>query len=71
MNETPMKRLPQNKIWQMIESMLEDYNSTHESMMNARRDWYATHDEETRDRFLLWATKARTLLEEILRWELL
>jgi hypothetical protein len=68
MNDTPMRRLPQQQIWTTMESMLDDLENEF-NRVNAMRD--ERKNPAARTEFVFGLSKLRALAEELLRWELL
>lgn len=66
--QTAMRRLPKDEIWQTMESMLDDLESAY-NQVNAMRD--ERKNPSARTEFVFGLSRLRALSEEILRWELL
>ena len=68
--ETPMRKLPEKKVWATIKSMVDDLSNSYETMRTA----YAQMNEGStfaEQDFLHSMVEIRVLSDEILRWKLL
>ncbi len=74
MSETPMRRLPERKVWETIDGMLDDLESAYNAVYALRGDVNSEdkqHAQLAESDFLMALIRLRTLSDEIIRWKVL